>query len=345
MENGIIRNLIKAATLFIGNCVAPLMAEESPHESCAPAEHASVRMTDSKGAGLELRGTVRLGDQEGALHFAAVPEQKEALREWTQARLGQRVVVALTLEDGRTEDVIVPIIATLPGEFQLGGVSLASPNEQEIPLEDMPWLYNEAEKGDAEAQLLMGNCFCIGRNVPKSLEKAVIWWRKAAKQGASEAMYNLGCAYSLGEGVPQSDDEAYQWWRRGAEAGDVRSQTALGDCYRDGMGVSPSEAEALKWWRKAAEQNFPEAQYNLAYCYAEGIGVEQSYEDAVLWFSRAAAQGDEMAMYSLAHFYEQGLGVEKDPEWAILLYLNAATRGYRPAQELLEERGLWKQEE
>lgn len=345
MENGIIRNLIKAATLFIGNCVAPLMAEESPHESCAPAEHASVRMTDSKGAGLELRGTVRLGDQEGALHFAAVPEQKEALREWTQARLGQRVVVALTLEDGRTEDVIVPIIATLPGEFQLGGVSLASPNEQEIPLEDMPWLYNEAEKGDAEAQLLMGNCFCIGRNVPKSLEKAVTWWRKAAKQGASEAMYNLGCAYSLGEGVPQSDDEAYQWWRRGAEAGDVRSQTALGDCYRDGMGVSPSEAEALKWWRKAAEQNFPEAQYNLAYCYAEGIGVEQSYEDAVLWFSRAAAQGDEMAMYSLAHFYEQGLGVEKDPEWAILLYLNAATRGYRPAQEVLEERGLWKQEE
>lgn len=345
MENGIIRNLIKAATLFIGNCVAPLMAEESPHESCAPAEHASVRMTDSKGAGLELRGTVRLGDQEGALHFAAVPEQKEALREWTQARLGQRVVVALTLEDGRTEDVIVPIIATLPGEFQLGGVSLASPNEQEIPPEDMPWLYNEAEKGDAEAQLLMGNCFCIGRNVPKSLEKAVTWWRKAAKQGASEAMYNLGCAYSLGEGVPQSDDEAYQWWRRGAEAGDVRSQTALGDCYRDGMGVSPSEAEALKWWRKAAEQNFPEAQYNLAYCYAEGIGVEQSYEDAVLWFSRAAAQGDEMAMYSLAHFYEQGLGVEKDPEWAILLYLNAATRGYRPAQELLEERGLWKQEE
>ncbi len=345
MKNGIIRNLIKAATLFIGNCVAPLMAEESPHESCAPAEHASVRMTDSKGAGLELRGTVRLGDQEGALHFAAVPEQKEALREWTQARLGQRVVVALTLEDGRTEDVIVPIIATLPGEFQLGGVSLASPNEQEIPPEDMPWLYNEAEKGDAEAQLLMGNCFCIGRNVPKSLEKAVTWWRKAAKQGASEAMYNLGCAYSLGEGVPQSDDEAYQWWRRGAEAGDVRSQTALGDCYRDGMGVSPSEAEALKWWRKAAEQNFPEAQYNLAYCYAEGIGVEQSYEDAVLWFSRAAAQGDEMAMYSLAHFYEQGLGVEKDPEWAILLYLNAATRGYRPAQEVLEERGLWKQEE
>lgn len=345
MENGIIRNLIKAATLFIGNCVAPLMAEESPHESCAPAEHASVRMTDSKGAGLELRGTVRLGDQEGALHFAAVPEQKEALREWTQARLGQRVVVALTLEDGRTEDVIVPIIATLPGEFQLGGVSLASPNEQEIPPEDMPWLYNEAEKGDAEAQLLMGNCFCIGRNVPKSLEKAVTWWRKAAKQGASEAMYNLGCAYSLGEGVPQSDDEAYQWWRRGAEAGDVRSQTALGDCYRDGTGVSPSEAEALKWWRKAAEQNFPEAQYNLAYCYAEGIGVEQSYEDAVLWFSRAAAQGDEMAMYSLAHFYEQGLGVEKDPEWAILLYLNAATRGYRPAQEVLEERGLWKQEE
>ena len=321
------------------------MAEESPHESCAPAEHASVRMTDSKGAGLELRGTVRLGDQEGALHFAAVPEQKEALREWTQARLGQRVVVALTLEDGRTEDMIVPIIATLPGEFQLGGVSLASPNEQEIPPEDMPWLYNEAEKGDAEAQLLMGNCFCIGRNVPKSLEKAVTWWLKAAKQGAPEAMYNLGCAYSLGEGVPQSDDEAYQWWRRGAEAGDVRSQTALGDCYRDGMGVSPSEAEALKWWRKAAEQNFPEAQYNLAYCYAEGIGVEQSYEDAVLWFSRAAAQGDEMAMYSLAHFYEQGLGVEKDPEWAILLYLNAATRGYRPAQELLEERGLWKQEE
>lgn len=344
MKNGVIRNLVKVAMLFIGNCL-PLMAEEPCPESRSSADQASVKMTDSKGASLELKGTVRPGDQEGVFLFNAVPEQKEALREWTQERIGQRVVVGLTLEDGRTEDVIVPIIAALPGEFQLVGLSLDFLNEQEIPPEDMPWLHSEAEKGAAEAQLLLGNCFCTGRNVPKSPKQAVIWWLKAAEQGAPEAMYNLGCAYSLGEGVPQSDDEAYQWWRRGAEAGDVRSQTALGDCYRDGMGVSPSEAEALKWWRKAAEQNFPEAQYNLAYCYAEGIGVEQSYEDAVLWFSRAAAQGDEMAMYSLAHFYEQGLGVEKDPEWAILLYLNAATRGYRPAQELLEERGLWKQEE
>lgn len=341
MKNGIIRNLVKVAMLFIGNCL-PLMSEEPCPESRSSADQASVKLTDSKGSSLELKGTVRPGDQEGVFLFNAVLEQKESLREWTQERIGQRVVVGLTLEDGRTEDVIVPIIAALPGEFQLVGLSLDFLNGQEIPPEDMPRLYSEAEKGDAEAQLLLGDCFCSGRNVPKSPEQAVIWWLKAAEQGAPEAMYNLGCAYSLGDGVPQNDEEAYRWWRKGAEAGDVHAQSALGDCYRDGTGVSSSEAEALKWWRKAAEQDVPEALYNLAYCYTEGIGVEQSNEKAVFWFSKAAEQGDEMAMYSLAHFYEQGLGVEKDPEWATLLYLKAATRGYRPAQEVLEERGLWK---
>lgn len=277
MKNGIIRNLVKVAMLFIGNCL-PLMAEEPCPVSRSSADQASVKLTDSKGSSLELKGTVHPGAQEGVFLFNAVPEQKESLREWTQERIGQRVVVGLTLEDGRTEDVIVPIIAALPGEFQLVGLSLDFLNGQEIPPEDMPWLHSEAEKGAAEAQLLLGNCFCTGRNVPKSPEQAVIWWLKAAEQGAPEAMYNLGCAYSLGDGVPQNDEEAYHWWRKGAEAGDVHAQTALGDCYRDGTGVSPSESEALKWWRKAAEQDVPEALYNLAYCYTEGIGGELSNE-------------------------------------------------------------------
>ncbi len=104
MENGIIRNLVKAVMLFIGNCLPP-MAEDPCPVSRSSADRASVKVTDSKGASLELKGTVRPGDREGVFLFNAVPEQKESLREWTQERIGQRVMVGITLEDGRTEDV------------------------------------------------------------------------------------------------------------------------------------------------------------------------------------------------------------------------------------------------
>ncbi len=45
----------------------------------------------------------------------------------------------------------------------------------------------EAEAGNAEAQLKLGNAYGEGKGVTKDATQAVTWWRKAAEQGNAAA--------------------------------------------------------------------------------------------------------------------------------------------------------------
>lgn len=52
-----------------------------------------------------------------------------------------------------------------------------------------------AEKGDAEAQYNLGNCYFKGEEVSKNMKEAVKWLRKAAEQGhqyAKETLTEIG---------------------------------------------------------------------------------------------------------------------------------------------------------
>jgi len=117
-----------------------------------------------------------------------------------------------------------------------------------------------AQKGDAEAQSILGTMYANGQGVPLSYKKAEEWIRKAAEQGFAEAQYNLGVMYDQGFGVPQNF------------------------------------TEAAKWYQKAAEQGTAEAQYNLGLMHVEGKGVQQNYVQAYMWLSLAAARGDREAV-------------------------------------------------
>jgi len=117
-----------------------------------------------------------------------------------------------------------------------------------------------AQKGDAEAQSILGTMYANGQGVPLSYKKAEEWIRKAAEQGFAEAQYNLGVMYDQGFGVPQNF------------------------------------TEAAKWYQKAAEQGTAEAQYNLGLMHVEGKGVQQNYVQAYMWLSLAAARGDREAI-------------------------------------------------
>jgi uncharacterized protein len=117
-----------------------------------------------------------------------------------------------------------------------------------------------AQKGDAEAQSILGTMYANGQGVPLNYEKAVEWIRKAAEQGFAEAQYNLGVMYDRGFGVLQNF------------------------------------TEAAKWYQKAAEQGIAGAQYNMGLMYVDGQGVQQNYVQAYMWLSLAAARGDQEAV-------------------------------------------------
>ena len=63
---------------------------------------------------------------------------------------------------------------------------------------DLKSLTALAEKGDARAQLEVGQTYYFGTGVEQDDEEAVKWYRKAAIQGHRVAQYNLGEMYATG---------------------------------------------------------------------------------------------------------------------------------------------------
>jgi TPR repeat protein len=68
-----------------------------------------------------------------------------------------------------------------------------------------------AERGDPEAQALLGFMYEFGRGVPQNQVIAVHWYSCAAEQGSASGQYHLGLMYDKGHGVPRSAVLAYKW--------------------------------------------------------------------------------------------------------------------------------------
>ncbi|MGO8943332.1 MAG: J domain-containing protein [Syntrophobacteraceae bacterium] len=190
-----------------------------------------------------------------------------------------------------------------------------------------------ADRGDAEAQFLLGVMYAGGQGVPKNDAEAAKRYRKAADQGYAKSQYNLGLMYAKGEGVPEDYAEAVKWFRKAADQGDVEAQFLLGVMYADGEGVEENDAEAVKWYGKAADQGYAKAQYNLGLMYLNGEGVPQDYDKAVKWFRMAADQGVAQAQYNLGLMYYTGLGLPQDLVQAHKWYSLAAVQGDEDAKK------------
>jgi len=68
-----------------------------------------------------------------------------------------------------------------------------------------------AERGNADAQAVVGFLFQYGRGVPQNAVVAVHWYHCAAEQGQPNGQYHLGLMYDKGQGVPRSVVVAYKW--------------------------------------------------------------------------------------------------------------------------------------
>ena len=218
-----------------------------------------------------------------------------------------------------------------------------------------------AERGDALAMALLGECFRFGWGktlkappafddpniisapcaydengfVTYNSEEALEWYCKAAELGDTLAMTALGDCWARGYGVEQNAEQAVVWYCKAAELGDTRAMTALGDCYASANVVEQNSEEALEWYRKAAELGDPRAMTALGDCYANGNLVNQNPEQAVVWYCKAAELGDTLAMTALGDFWARGYGVEQNAEQAVVWYLKATELGDFIAKEKL----------
>jgi TPR repeat protein len=69
-----------------------------------------------------------------------------------------------------------------------------------------------AEKGDVNAQWVLGFMYLNGEGMPQNYKQAAYWLTKAADQGFALAQFNLGFMYDNGEGVSQDYEKALDWY-------------------------------------------------------------------------------------------------------------------------------------
>ena len=88
-------------------------------------------------------------------------------------------------------------------------------------LADFQSILKKAEKGDAQAQYIVGTMYQLGKGVPEDDDAAFKWTRLSAMQGDAEAQNNLGYMYDMGEGVVENDLRSYMWRYIAAEQGEL----------------------------------------------------------------------------------------------------------------------------
>jgi hypothetical protein len=88
--------------------------------------------------------------------------------------------------------------------------------------------------------------------------------RRLAERGDKDAQYVLGARYHNGDGVPQSDAQAAQWFLRAAEQGHVGAQAVLGAYYWAGRGVPQDLSKAYFWSVLARAGNDEASKYRVA---------------------------------------------------------------------------------
>ena len=135
-----------------------------------------------------------------------------------------------------------------------------------------------AERGDAEAQNILGLLYANGR---KKISGDVIT-RKAALE-----LILLGKKTEQARLDPDSK-AAFQWFSKAAQQGNVDAQYNLGVYYYKGLGVKKDIREAVKWFKLAAQQNNSDAQNHMGICYADGSGVEKDLKEGKSNFANKA---------------------------------------------------------
>ena len=144
-----------------------------------------------------------------------------------------------------------------------------------------------AEKGDANAQFHLGECYAYGDGVALDESKAFQWYGKAAQNGSALAQLNLSVFYENGHGVAKDLDQAIIWLKKSAEQGNPMARCNLAAHYSSGIGVEKDEVKAVTLFRIDADRGFALSQRNLAVAYFYGRGVERDLVESFAYLTLA----------------------------------------------------------
>ncbi|KTW28806.1 hypothetical protein T552_01436 [Pneumocystis carinii B80] len=196
-----------------------------------------------------------------------------------------------------------------------------------------------AEKGDIEAQLLLGKLFYLGtssmdRDFKKSFSYfkkiARLYWKKNGEPydekyglGAAETARYLGLMYFRGEGVAQNFRIAKIWFQRGINIGDAACQNGMGMIYLKGYGDTNIDIQkAAELFKAASDQGLSAAKVNLAKIYL----AQKDYTKANILFELAWDKNPVEAAYYLATMSYNELSKESSCQRTVTYYKYVSER-------------------
>lgn len=179
-------------------------------------------------------------------------------------------------------------------------------------IENIASLKQRAERGDTEAQYLLGDHYWNGMGVQTNYSEAFKWYEKSAWGGNMWGKYNYGKCFRLGRGVGKDEERARHEFRLSAEMGnpwallqlaemgDTDAMYKVGDHYWNGdrqdIGMPQNDSEAFKWYEKSARGGNEWGFFNCGKCYTLGRGCRRNRELACDAFGQAAARGNQWAI-------------------------------------------------
>lgn len=202
-----------------------------------------------------------------------------------------------------------------------------SPLEQSVKL---------AEKGDVNAQLLLGYSYLYGENGAKvDYDKAFEYYAKAAMQNDNVGLNNLGSLYYSGIGIERNTAKAAILFEKAAKLGNAEATVNLAFILITGNGVVKDTAQAMDMFEKGAELNNPTAKFMLGYAYYTGRLRDRDYKKAAVLMKTAAEAKFDEAQYILALMYVNGLGLPQNYGNAVKYLKLAVSQGHVPAMMAL----------
>lgn len=120
-------------------------------------------------------------------------------------------------------------------------------------------LLYEAEKGNAEAQIELGNRYYKGYGVARNYKKSFYWTKKCAEQGKSDAQYALAIYYGAETGVQEDLKKAVYWLEKSALQENSYAQFQLGGMYFFGDGVVANKKKGAALIKKSMNNGNKEA--------------------------------------------------------------------------------------
>ncbi|KAG0279090.1 hypothetical protein BGZ95_002276, partial [Linnemannia exigua] len=210
-----------------------------------------------------------------------------------------------------------------PSYADIGTESLVCNEHTCAPGEDTKEPMYSARRGDASAQVKLGDLYRGGEGMEKDYKTALDWYRKAAERGNANGQFKMGYMCNHGYAVQQDYSACREWYLKAAKQGHDIAKNNLGHLYKLGHGVNIDYVQAMDWYRRSADQGLAEAEYNVGSMYHLGQGVPQNFPEAMTWFLKAAEKGVAGAQVSIGYMYQHGQHVPLDFALAITWYHKA----------------------